>query len=78
MGNVLTFDPRALLDRYYDVHVSESNDDVLKDYVVEEDVKTFFFKANLDMDVLPSTAAHWRRRSGWSSSIPGITAAASG
>ncbi len=51
MGNVLTFDPRALLDRYYDVHLSESNDDVLKDFVVEEDVRTFFFKANLDMDV---------------------------
>ncbi len=51
MGNVMTFDPRALLDRYYDVHISESNDDVLKDYIVEEDVKTFFFKANLDMDV---------------------------
>ena len=51
MGNVLTFDPRALLGRYYDVHLSESNDDVLKDFLVEEDIRTFFFKANLDMDV---------------------------
>jgi len=51
MGDVLTFDPRALLDRYYDVNLSESNDDVLKDYIVEENVKTFYAKANLDIDV---------------------------
>ena len=51
MGNVLTYDPRALLGRYYDVNLSESNDDVLKDYIVEEDVKTFYAKANLDIDV---------------------------
>ena len=51
MGDVLTYDPRALLGQYYDVNLSESNDDVLKDYIVEEDVKTFYFRANLDMDV---------------------------
>lgn len=51
MGDVLTYDPRALLGQYYDVSLSESNDDVLKDYIVEEDVKTFYAKANLDIDV---------------------------
>ncbi|HEY5972718.1 MAG TPA: TonB-dependent receptor, partial [Pseudoxanthomonas sp.] len=51
MGNALTFDPRELLNRYYDVYVSESNDDLRTDFVVEEDVKTFYFRANLDMDL---------------------------
>jgi iron complex outermembrane receptor protein len=51
MGHLLSFNPRALLGTYYDVNLSESNDDVLKDYVVDEDVKTFYFRANLDMDL---------------------------
>lgn len=51
MGNVLTYDPRAVLGQYYDVHISEDNNDVLKDYTVDEDVATFYAKANLDIDV---------------------------
>ncbi len=51
IGGLLSFDPRALLGRYYDVHLSESNDDLRKDYVVEEDVNTFFVRANIDMDL---------------------------
>ncbi|MEL1263783.1 TonB-dependent receptor [Pseudoxanthomonas putridarboris] len=51
MGDVLSFNPRALLNRYYDVYVSESNDDLRKDFIVEETVKTFYAKANLDLDV---------------------------
>lgn len=51
LGELLTYDPRALLGRYYDVHLSESNDDLLKDYIVEEKVATFYAKANLDMDL---------------------------
>ena len=51
MGSVLSFDPRALLGRYYDVYLSEDNNDLRKDFIVEEDVKTFWFRANLDMDV---------------------------
>jgi iron complex outermembrane recepter protein len=51
MGNVLSFDPRALLDRYYNVVVSEDNNDLRKDFIVEEDVNTFFFRANLDLDL---------------------------
>lgn len=51
LGDVLTYDPSALLSRYYDVALSESNDDVLKDYSVDEKVKTFYVRANLDMDL---------------------------
>lgn len=51
MGSVLTFDPRDLLSRYYDVYLSESNDDLQKDAITEEKIKTFYFKANLDMDL---------------------------
>ncbi|MFT4198913.1 MAG: TonB-dependent receptor [Pseudoxanthomonas sp.] len=51
MGSVLTYDPRELLSRYYSVDLSESNDDVLKDYTVDERVKTFYARANLDMDL---------------------------
>ena len=54
MGRVITYDPRALLSRYYDVYLSESNDDLQKDALTEEDVKTFYFKANLDMDLTDS------------------------
>lgn len=51
MGRVLTFNPRALLLRYYDVVLSEDNNDLQKDAVTEEQIKTFYFKANLDMDI---------------------------
>ncbi len=51
MGNVLAYDPRAVLGQYYDVHISETNDDLLKDYTVNEDVTTFYAKANLDLDL---------------------------
>lgn len=51
IGDILTFDPRKALARHYNVAISESDDDMRKDYSVDEDVKTFYFKANLDMDV---------------------------
>jgi len=51
MGRVMSFDPRDMLARYYDVYLSESNDDLQKDAVTEEKIKTFYFKANLDMDL---------------------------
>jgi iron complex outermembrane receptor protein len=51
MGNILTFNPRNLLDQYYDVAISESNDDLRKDYVVDEDVNTYYVRANIDMDL---------------------------
>ncbi|HZV38082.1 MAG TPA: TonB-dependent receptor [Pseudoxanthomonas sp.] len=54
MGNVLTFNPRELLSRYYNVHLSESNDDLQKDATTEEKIKTFYFKANIDIDVTDS------------------------
>ncbi|MEE7547649.1 TonB-dependent receptor plug domain-containing protein, partial [Xanthomonas sp. Kuri4-1] len=51
IGGLLSYDPRALLDRYYDVALSESNDDLRKDYVVDEDVNNYFVRANLDLDL---------------------------
>jgi iron complex outermembrane receptor protein len=51
MGNILTFNPRNLLGEYYDVAISESNDDLRKDYVVDEDVNTYYLRANIDMDL---------------------------
>lgn len=51
VGNLLTYNPRAVLGRYYDVHVSEDNNDLLKDYIVEEEVMTWYAKANIDIDV---------------------------
>ena len=54
IGNLLTYDPRAVLGNQYDVNVSEDNNDLLKDYIVEEKVMTFYAKANLDIDVSDS------------------------
>jgi len=51
IGDVLSFDPRALLSRYYGVTLSESNDDLRKDYVVDEHVNTYYMRANIDMDL---------------------------
>ena len=51
MGRLLSYNPRDLLSRYYNVYISESNDDLRKDFVVDEDVDTYYFRANLDMDL---------------------------
>ncbi|WP_175485709.1 TonB-dependent receptor [Pseudoxanthomonas sp. GM95] len=51
MGDVLSFNPTAVLDQYYDVVLSESNDDLRKDFIVEEKVNTYFVRANIDMDL---------------------------
>lgn len=51
MGNVLSYDARELLSRYYDVYLSESNDDLQKDQSIEEEIRTFYAKANLDFDL---------------------------
>ncbi|MBF6025178.1 TonB-dependent receptor [Lysobacter niastensis] len=51
MGNLLSYNARDLLSRYYDVRLSESNDDLRKDFTVDEDVDTFYLRANLDMDL---------------------------
>ena len=54
MGDVISFDPRELLGRYYNVYLSESNDDLQKDQSIEEEIRTFYAKANLDMDLTDS------------------------
>jgi iron complex outermembrane receptor protein len=54
IGDILSFNPRALLNRYYDVRLSESNDDLRKDFIVEEKVHTFYIRGNIDMDLTDS------------------------
>jgi len=50
LGNILTFNARQVINSgAYDIHVSESNDDKRKDYVVDEDVDTYYARLNLDI-----------------------------
>lgn len=50
LGNVLTFNARRLVNSgAYDIQVSESNDDLRKDYVVDEGVDTYYARLNLDI-----------------------------
>lgn len=50
LGNVLTFNARRVINSgAYDIQVSESNDDLRKDYVVDEDVDTYYARLNLDI-----------------------------
>lgn len=51
IGGVLSYDPRALLGRYYDVTRQMSDDDLRKDFTVEEDVDTFYMKLDIDTDL---------------------------
>jgi len=50
IGNVLTFDARRVINSgAYDIYLSESNDDLRKDYVVDEDVDTYYARMNLNI-----------------------------
>jgi iron complex outermembrane recepter protein len=50
IGPILSYDPDELLNAgYYDVTVSESNDDLRKDTTVDEDVDTYY--ARIDYDI---------------------------
>lgn len=50
IGDVLTFNARSVLNSgLYDIHVSESNDDLRKDYAVDEDVDTYYARLNIDL-----------------------------
>lgn len=51
LGNVINFNARDLLGRYYDLRYEASENDLMKNYGVEEDIKTFYAKANIDMDL---------------------------
>lgn len=51
MGRVISFDPNALIrDGYYDVTISESNDDLRKDYTVDEDVDTYYAQMDIGLE----------------------------
>lgn len=50
IGDVLTFNARSMIfSGLYDIHVSESNDDLRKDYVVDEDVDTYYARLNINL-----------------------------
>lgn len=50
IGNILSFDARRMLGSdYYGIYLSESNDDMRKDYLVEEDVDTYYARLNIDI-----------------------------
>ncbi|MBL8266681.1 TonB-dependent receptor [Steroidobacter sp.] len=50
ISNVITFNPRRVINSgLYDIYVSESNDDLRKDYTVDEDVDTYYARLNLNI-----------------------------
>lgn len=50
IGDVLTFNARSMIfSGLYDIYVSESNDDLRKDYTVDEDVDTYYARLNIDL-----------------------------
>lgn len=50
IGGIVTFNARQMINSgNYDIHVSESNDDLRKDYTVDEDVDTYYARINLDI-----------------------------
>ena len=55
IGPILSYDPDDLLNAgYYDVTVSESNDDLRKDVTVDEDVDTYYAKIDYSIAALES------------------------
>ena len=50
IGGILTFNARQMINSgNYDIYVSESNDDLRKDYTVDEDVDTYYARINIDI-----------------------------
>ncbi|MET0535664.1 MAG: TonB-dependent receptor [Steroidobacter sp.] len=50
IGNIVTFDARRVINSgVYNIYVSESNDDLRKDYTVDEDVDTYYARLNLNI-----------------------------
>ena len=59
IGSIATFNARNVLHSgAYDIFVSESNDDLRKDYIVKEDVDTYY--ARLDLDIASLAAVKLR------------------
>ena len=51
LGDMVSFNARSLLGSYLVQRAQPSENDLMKNYGVEENVKTFYAKANLDMDI---------------------------
>ncbi|PNS07362.1 TonB-dependent receptor [Solilutibacter silvestris] len=62
IGNVLSYDPRSILGKYYDVSLNLSDDDVKKDFNVIENVTTAYTKVDIDADL--GSHVHMRGNAG--------------
>ncbi len=51
LGDMVSFNARDLLGSVFVPRLKPSSDDLMKNYGVEENVRTFYAKANLDMDI---------------------------
>lgn len=51
LGDVINFNAGDLLNSHYELRYVPSENDLMKNYGVDEDIKTFYAKANLDMDL---------------------------
>lgn len=51
VGNTLTYDPYDLLSRYYTLQANVDDNNTKRNFSIDETVKTYFFRANLDMEV---------------------------
>lgn len=62
IGGVLSYDPRAILGKYYDVVLNMSDDDVKKDFNVIENITTAYTKVDIDADL--GSRVHLRGNAG--------------
>lgn len=51
IGDILSYDPRAILGKYYDVAMQMSNDDYKKDFNVIENVGTLYTKLDINANL---------------------------
>jgi len=51
LGGVLSYDVNGVLSNYVDMTLNLSNDDILKDFTVSEDIDTGYAKLNIDTDL---------------------------
>ncbi|MBW8823919.1 MAG: TonB-dependent receptor [Xanthomonadales bacterium] len=62
IGDVLSYDPRAILGKYYDLQLNMSDDDVKKDFNVIENVSTMYTKVDIDANL--GSRVHMRGNAG--------------
>lgn len=62
LGGVLSYNPRSILGKYYDVQLNMSDDDVKKDFNVIENITTAYTKLDIDADL--GSRVHLRGNAG--------------